>query len=164
MIATKILKRGGLALALSALTLATTATLSPASAAPTYWEFKNTANGKCLTGSATTTAVWVSTCNDGQQQQWDWVGSNTYKLLKNRASGRCLTSDSKSLNNAVWTSSPCDSSVNGQLWWFSGNDTKILADRWSDWLRTSPSGSDAVYATSETSTYADWAEWTGYHT
>ncbi|NUU25745.1 MAG: hypothetical protein HOV68_30205, partial [Streptomycetaceae bacterium] len=60
-------------------------------------------------------------------------------------------------------SSPCQY-VRGQLWWYGGSQTGILVNNWSSWLRTSPSGSDAVYATHETSTYDEQTHWVGYHT
>lgn len=154
----KILKRVIAPLALVVLTIATTLSAAPAYAAPTYWKFKNTYNGKCL--HAGDTNVWLETCSATDRQEWDWVGSGTYQYLRNKLTGKCLTTDDKTLNNSVW-SSPC-SYVDGKLWAYGGSGS-YLSSHYSSWLRSSPSGSEAVYASHEYMDYGDNMNWIGTH-
>ncbi|WP_129843710.1 RICIN domain-containing protein [Streptomyces sp. RFCAC02] len=141
-------RRSVIVAGLAALLLALSGTLSTASAATTYWTFKSSHNGRCLTGSSSG-AVWVASCNGGSSQQWDWVGTGrsylgqSYHMLKNRAAGECLMTDFKTDRNSVWLSA-CDGDEVG-LWW--SNDVPNQLDLYSSTnsLRVSPSGSDAVY-------------------
>ncbi|WP_461009459.1 hypothetical protein [Streptomyces capparidis] len=74
--------------------------------APVYWTFMNGTfdQGHCLTGGQKnadgTGKAYMSWCNGGFQQQWDWRGSDSthpqYLLLQNRATGLCLATDAKS--------------------------------------------------------------------
>ncbi|MCO6003678.1 RICIN domain-containing protein [Actinoallomurus purpureus] len=154
-----ILPRTRLALTagLAASFLTISGSFTSASAA-TYWTFKSRQNGRCLTGS-TSGKAWVAGCTGGSTQQWDWVGSGSrYNQLKNRATGTCLTTDFKTYNNALWLSTCSSSRPPGQL--FGYEDGYIGAWDFSAYrLRTSPSGSDAVY--SSDITYAGIAD--GYY-
>lgn len=144
---------------LAASLVAVSGSLTPASAAAVYWTFKSGQSGKCLTGSSTG-KVWVAGCTGGKTQQWDWIGGGrTYNELKNRATGTCLTTDWKTYNNAVWLSRCNSSRPASQL--FGYGDGYIgaydsLGDMWFYRLRTSPSGSAAVY--SSHITYANVAD------
>jgi hypothetical protein len=150
----------GLATAL----LAASGWFTPASAAPTYWTFKSSESRECITGSSTG-RVWVAGCSGAGSQQWDWIGSDReWNKLKNRATGTCLTTDFRSYNNAVWLSSCSSSRPAGQL--YSLSDGYLGAYDFSYRLRTSPSGSGAVYQSDIA--YAGVADkyykWAGSHT
>ncbi|MEU5095999.1 hypothetical protein [Streptomyces sp. NPDC020996] len=130
---------------LAAVLLATGGTLSYASAA--NWTYTNDYEGSCLTASPTTDNVWSAPCNDSlATRNWHWGSVTTdafgytFRRLVSNANGDCLTTDSKSLNNAVWTS-PCGGS--GQQFW-NADDHRIM-NLYTDQLRTSDNG-DAIYS------------------
>ncbi|MEJ3746876.1 RICIN domain-containing protein [Actinomycetes bacterium KLBMP 9797] len=168
-------KRFALAAGLAALFVAGSGALSPgtASAAATYWTFKSAHNGKCLNGSATTSAVWTAACNGGPSQQWDWIGAvenwnGRYQKLRNRHSGECLMSDSESGGgrNAVWQSN-CNQNTTYLYWSFDGG-RELSFPFVDNSLRVAESSSDAVYCSSPTWDYPDIAYvthvWHGSHT
>ncbi|WP_129842937.1 ricin-type beta-trefoil lectin domain protein [Streptomyces sp. RFCAC02] len=155
------LRRGRLALAaaFAALLLCVTGTMTTASAATTYWTFKNHANGKCLTASSSN-KVWVATCTGGTSQQWDFVGPNN-DWLKNRATGRCMTTDMETHRNAVWTTT-CSATYSPARWQYYSNS--VFTYPYGDNLRTSPSGSSAVYSVDAwDDAPLEYSEWTGSH-
>lgn len=158
------LARAALTTGLAASLLAGSGWFTPASAAPTYWTFKSKESGGCLIGSSTG-KVWAGTCNGSASQQWDWIGTAPeFNQLKNRATGNCLTTDWHTYNNALWQA-PCNSGDAGQRYSYEENYIGAGIDFF--WrLRTSPSGSVAVY--NSDITYAGIADkyyrWTGTHT
>lgn len=148
-----ILSRGGRATvvaALATLLLAASGTVTQASAATTYWTFKSRYNGHCLTGSASTTAVWTAPCTGGPSQQWYWYGTRevyggeSYRMLRNRHSGDCLMTDFESGGgrNAVWQSS-CSNQTSTREW--TNDSPDLLQPPYvNNSLRVSPA-SNAVY-------------------
>jgi hypothetical protein len=156
-------KRAAAVGALAASLLALTGSLSTASAAPTIWRFQNQGNLYCLTGSAATGSVWMSKCDSGTAgQQWDWVGTGeSYNQLQRRGTNQCLTTDNESLiKNKVWLGDCGANRYNSQLWSYSYTSERIYS-RWGTELRTSPSGSDAVYAADAGNEVIDqiWYKW-----
>jgi hypothetical protein len=153
-------RRAALVAATAALLLAGSGALSTSSAASaTLWTFKNQANGKCLTASSTG-RVWVASCNGSSSQRWDWVGP-TNDWLKNAATGQCLTTDYETHRNAVWTTTCRESSA--ERWMYYSNSL-FTYPAGTD-LRTSPSGSAAVYTVDAwDDAPLSYSTWTGSHT
>jgi hypothetical protein len=147
----------------SAIAVAGTGALVPASAqaAPTYWTFKNTKTGTCLT-AGTSGVAFLGTCNGSSYQQWDWLGnsSNGDNQLLSRATGLCLATDHKNSLNAVWTSS-CNW-VDGQRWYYNAA-TKRMFSYLSGYLMSSPD-SAGVYVADDSRTWLDYMAWDGSHT
>lgn len=154
---TSKLIRAATVTAATVFTLASAATTFPASAEVRYWAFKNVATGTCLTGSATTSAVYVADCQNHQNQHWQWVGDSPFRLLMNRQTKRCMTTDSKSRDNKVWSSMPCEW-VSGQRWRWS-ETTLTMWSHYNSELRTSPTGSASVYATERSADFDDELKW-----
>ncbi|WP_052849600.1 RICIN domain-containing protein [Streptomyces avicenniae] len=152
--------------AFAALLLVCSGALSTANAAPTYWTFKSQGNGKCLTASSSS-SVWVASCSGATSQQWDWVGPGVgaYHQLKNRATGQCLRTDGRTARNAVWTT-VCDHyQGEGQHWSYQSG--VLFTYSYNTQLRTTPSGTAAVYTSDMTSATDDIPlahyEWRGTH-
>ncbi|WP_328665773.1 ricin-type beta-trefoil lectin domain protein [Streptomyces sp. NBC_00322] len=154
--------RGALLAALSGTLLWTSAPLSQAQAATTYWRFDNAMSG-CLTASTSSNAVFEGPCRSTDSaQQWRWAYANgeyRLKLLVNRATNKCLATYAKPdpyKANAVWQTS-CNSIYNeGQLWRFDyrtdGTNNGYLESSWYTQARTSPGNPGAVYNDDKTRT------------
>lgn len=138
---------------------ATTTLAAPASAATTYWKFKNIETQQCLTGGSSG-VVYLRSCIVSNYQEWDWYGTGLYKLLKNRGSELCLMTDDKGgddAKNGVWTSR-CDTTNNpGQRWAWYGN-TWLQAEI-TGFLRSDPKPG-AVYV--HDNYFNDRSDWYGY--
>jgi hypothetical protein len=152
-------KRSAVVAASAAMVLGITGSLTTASAA-TYWTFKNDANNKCLTASSETAAVWVADCTGGSNQQWDFINTNNgHSQLKNRADGKCLATDYKSDTNSVWTGT-CNQNAQGQAWTYNASAHSIRSS-FLTYLRTSPSGGNAVYTDISPDIDAKYYDWFG---
>ncbi|MET7497156.1 hypothetical protein [Streptomyces sp900116325] len=148
----------------AALMLTVAGSISPASAAITYWSYANDYEGNCLASSTTTDNVWTATCDDGlSTRNWQWGSSHTdshgyqWRQLVSRANGHCLTTDNETQNNAVWTS-PCG---NAPDQWWSG-DNNGLQNENGNHLRSSANG-DAVYTSPPYLVEAERYVWWGAH-
>ncbi|MET7483301.1 hypothetical protein [Streptomyces sp. NPDC005538] len=147
---------------LAALVLAVTGSMSTASAT-TYWVYKNSYEGNCLTASTVTDNVWSGSCDQSVGTYWFWGSETwydvstqrTYRRLVSRGTGDCLTTDQKTNTNAVWMS-PCGGG-NGYQFWNADYDELRNLD--GDELRTSANG-DAVYSTPWGQSGIELARWT----
>lgn len=145
--------------------LAAIATATPASAAVTYWKFKNIETQQCLTSGVKggpddhpTAKVFLRSCVVSDYQDWDWVGNDLYKLLQNRKTKLCLMTDDKGgddAKNGVWTSR-CDGTKPGQRWaWYA---EKWLQAEITGFLRSDPKPG-AVYV--HDNYFNDRSDWYG---
>jgi hypothetical protein len=152
-------RRSSVVAVFTALLVALSGALSTSSAASaTLWTFRNHGNGKCLTASSSG-SVWVASCNGSSSQRWDWVGPYN-NWLKNAATGQCLTTDDLSQRNAVWTTR-CSTGYAEDFMYY--NNYLVATDYYA-YLRTSDSGSSAVYSTGYLSqTPRAYYQWTGSH-
>ncbi|MGW6600916.1 hypothetical protein [Streptomyces sp. NPDC055036] len=114
-------------LGLSALMLAVSGALTPASAA-THWSYASGHTSMCLSAMTNGDKVTTFDCNPrNNQQRWYWGSESnswqghTMKRLVNVATGACLTTDDKTELNGVWLA-PCGNR-SGQFW--TADDKRI---------------------------------------
>ncbi|MFJ5115280.1 hypothetical protein ACIQAD_32045 [Streptomyces sp. NPDC088551] len=144
---------------LSALMLAVSGALSPASAA-THWAYQNgNGGGPCLSSTSDGGSATALSCANTIRQQWYWGSESnswqghTMKRLVNVATGACLTTDNKSEWNAVWLA-PCGNR-SGQFW--TADDDRIQNQNGNFLIND---GDDALHTVRE---YSDSIEflWVG---
>ncbi|MET9122126.1 hypothetical protein [Streptomyces sp. NPDC004528] len=111
---------------LSALLLALTGAISPASAAGASWTYTTDAiRANCLRVDVDGKTPIADICVNGDSNRWHWgAESNTWqghsmKRLVNDDTGDCLTTDDKTDWNAVWMA-PCGGGRSGQFWTADG--------------------------------------------
>ncbi|WP_345631642.1 RICIN domain-containing protein [Rugosimonospora acidiphila] len=166
-IRTLLRKRVSLVAALATAAIGATLSLSasPASAATTYWNFRNDATGKCITaGVSSGSSVWADTCTYGNSQDWSWVKTSYtdgFKLLKSRSSGKCLHYSFGLANSTMWQA-PCDTNSPSEMFYYVGATHSLLseADYWD--VTMDPSSAKGVYVKALPAG-GKYSYWTGSH-